>query len=349
MNPPRPPSLQALADAAGISKTAASLALRNQPNVSEATRLRVQQLAREMGYRVNPFVSALMASVSRSQGPPDAAPMAFVSDETPEDLRRQPRRAVYWQQAQRRAEELGYRLERFWLGTDGMRAERLFGILRARGICGVVFGLVRDGTSLVGVDWRDFSCASIDLQSTLPAFHCTESDAFGNALELFARLEERGYRRVGLAMDQGSDCRKQYRALAAHVAHHRMNGRRASAPLEPLRWEPDVLMEWLRKSRPDAVVTVNSEVLEWLRAEGLETPENVGYANLAVPPGSQVESGMRTDAEALAAGAVDLVDAQLRRNERGLPARRKRMAVVGTWFEGATVRPPEDEKKARPR
>lgn len=338
MSTPRPPSLQALADAAGISKTAASLALRNQPNVSEATRLRVQKLAREMGYRVNPFVSALMASVSRSEEAPNAAPMAFVSDETPEDLKRQPRRALYWQQAERRAAELGYRLERFWLGTDGMRAERLFGILRARGICGVVVGLIRDVNALAGVDWGDFSCATIDLQTTTPAFHCTESDSFGNALEVFQRLRARGYRRIGLAMDLGSDRRKQYRVLAAYTAFHRMEERRALAPLEPARWEADVVQAWARKQRPDAVVTVNSEVLDWLRADGLAVPGDVGYANLAVPPTSQVESGMRVDAVALAAGTVDLVDAQLRRNERGLPAKRKRMAVIGNWFEGATLR-----------
>jgi DNA-binding LacI/PurR family transcriptional regulator len=339
--------LQALADAAGISKTAASLALRNQPNVSEATRLRVQKLAREMGYRVNPFVSALMASVSRSAEAPSAAPMAFVSDETPADLKRQPRRAVYWQQAERRAAELGYRLERFWLGTDGMRAERLFGVLRARGICGVVFGLIRDGEALAGVDWAEFSCATIDLQTTVPAFHCTESDSFGNALAVFGHLERRGYRRIGLAMDEGSDRRKHYRVLAAHVAHHRMEGRRPLPALEPRRWEPDVVSEWIRKYRPDAVVTVNSEVLEWLRVEGWSIPADIGYANLAVPPTSQVESGMRVDSVALAAGAVDLVDAQLRRNERGVPPKRKRMAVMGNWFDGATLRAEGEAAVAR--
>lgn len=346
MSTSRPPSLQALADAAGISKTAASLALRNQPNVSEATRLKVQRLAREMGYRVNPFVSALMASVSRSQEAPSAAPMAFVSDETPDDLRRQPRRAVYWQQAERRAAELGYKLERFWLGTDGLKAARLFGILRARGICGVVFGMVRDGEALAGLDWGEFSCAAIDLQGSLPPFHCTESDSFGNALEVLMRLGERGYARIGLAMDEGSDRRKQYRALAAYLAYHRLAGRKALPVLEPARWEPDVVFDWIRKSRPDAVVTVNSEVLEWLRAEGLSAPRDIGYANLAVPPSSQVESGMRNDAVALAAGAVDLVDAQLRRNERGVPAKRKRMAVIGNWFEGSTLRAAEERAGA---
>jgi LacI family transcriptional regulator len=331
--------MQTLADAAGVSKTTVSLALRNHSSIALATRLRIQALAKELGYRTNPFVSALLSSVSCSKPMPTMAPMAFVSDETQADIRREPRRLFFWRHAQQRASELGYRLDRFWLGSDGMTPRRLNEILKARGIGGIVFGIMKDASSLTGWNFDEFSCASITLQTTLPSMPGTESDTFRSALHVFDQLARRGYRRIGLAMDVGSDRRHEFRHLAALTAFYALRGWGAiPPPLEPARWEAEVVHAWRKRVRPDVVVTVNSELLEWLQAAGLRVPEDIGYASLGVPPSSQLESGMRHDATALCAGAVDLVDAQLRRNERGLPPKPKRLVVVGTWFEGSTLR-----------
>lgn len=350
MDTPKPPSLREIAAAAGVSKTTVSLALRNHPSIGAKTRLRVHEVAQAMGYRVNPFVAALLAAVSRSQSPPTQAPLAYVSDETREDLRRQPRRRLYWDHAEQRAAELGYRLDRFWLGSDGLSGARLNGILRARGIGGVVFGLVQAPESVHGLDFGAFACASIDRQPTLPEVSCAESDAFGSTMQLFERLAARGYRRIGLSMDVGSDRRHGYRGLGALHAFHTARGWGPPVPpLEPELWEPPVFQQWLERHEPDVVVTSNSEVLDWLRAAGRDVPAAIGYANLAVAPGNAVESGLRVDAVGVAAGAVDLVDAQLRRNERGLPVRPKRLMVWATWEEGQTLRPaPPAESAAAP-
>lgn len=48
---------------AKVSRTTVSLALRNSPRISARMRTRVQALARELGYRQNPLVTAHMAYV----------------------------------------------------------------------------------------------------------------------------------------------------------------------------------------------------------------------------------------------------------------------------------------------
>src|SRR5258708_37849280 len=60
---PLPPNLRTIARKAGVSHTAVSLALRNDPSVSVATRTRIQKLANDLGYKPNALVSALMRQV----------------------------------------------------------------------------------------------------------------------------------------------------------------------------------------------------------------------------------------------------------------------------------------------
>jgi hypothetical protein len=62
-------SLVALARAAGLSKATVSRALRNDPRQSGATRTRVQGLARRLGYRPHPMVTALMTQIRVGRRP----------------------------------------------------------------------------------------------------------------------------------------------------------------------------------------------------------------------------------------------------------------------------------------
>lgn len=54
-------SLKTLAEAAGVSRTTVSLALRNHPRISESTRNRIQRIARQEGYHPNPDLRRLAA------------------------------------------------------------------------------------------------------------------------------------------------------------------------------------------------------------------------------------------------------------------------------------------------
>ena len=59
---PKPrPTVKLIAAKAGLSGAAVSLALRDHPSIPPATRARIKRLADQLGYRVDPNVSRLMA------------------------------------------------------------------------------------------------------------------------------------------------------------------------------------------------------------------------------------------------------------------------------------------------
>lgn len=54
------PSYRDIADRAGVSLMTVSLALRNSPRISAATRTRIQRIASEIGYTADPQIADMM-------------------------------------------------------------------------------------------------------------------------------------------------------------------------------------------------------------------------------------------------------------------------------------------------
>lgn len=64
----RRPTMKDIADAAGVSRGAASFALNDRPGVSEETRARVKRVAKEMGWTPSPAALALSSRRARAVG-----------------------------------------------------------------------------------------------------------------------------------------------------------------------------------------------------------------------------------------------------------------------------------------
>jgi LacI family transcriptional regulator, repressor for deo operon, udp, cdd, tsx, nupC, and nupG len=66
--PPPRPTIEQVAERAGVSVATVSRALRGLPNVAPSTRERVAAIARDLGYRADPFATRLASGRSRTVG-----------------------------------------------------------------------------------------------------------------------------------------------------------------------------------------------------------------------------------------------------------------------------------------
>ena len=105
-------SLETIAKIAGVHKATVSRSLRNHPAIPFATRERIQQIARDLGYRPNPFVS-MFQSQARSNRPASMqATLGWLNDYPQESCWTDfPWLRGYFEGARERCEEMGYRLE----------------------------------------------------------------------------------------------------------------------------------------------------------------------------------------------------------------------------------------------
>ena len=102
-----------------INQSTVSQALRGHRRISPAVRKQVAAMAAKLGYRENPYVKALMVQIRSSKSGTRQGGMALVIDRmSREEWISMSSLALYRQGAVRRAEELGYELETFFLREE---------------------------------------------------------------------------------------------------------------------------------------------------------------------------------------------------------------------------------------
>ncbi len=116
-----------------------------------ATAARVQAVAKRLGYRPNPRVSALMAHIRQAQPITVGERIAFLwIDAIPGE---RPYRTMF-DAARERAAQLGYALEEFWWASPGVSARRLQQILHSRGIVGLLISPNYLPNPRFRIDWN---------------------------------------------------------------------------------------------------------------------------------------------------------------------------------------------------
>ncbi len=330
-----------IATAAGVHFSTVSLALRNHPRLPKATCERVQKVAAQLGYVPDPMLASL-ASYRRILRPVSyRATLAWVSAFPGRDDWRNVQ--IFRKQhagAQQRAEEIGYKLEHFWLGEPGLSPARASQILRTRSITGLIMAPLPRAGGVLKLDWADFSTVAIGYSLVSPGLHVVSAHQYRCIRLAVQELRGRGYGRIGLVMLVASDDRVDNNWLAGLlIEQHGMSSGERLLPLLMTKWDEREFAAWMNEARPDAIITKLGQVVPVLHAMGLRPPEGLGLVYLGDAHPGEGHSGVDENPQQVGAAAVDFVVGMLHRNERGVPAVPHRLLIDGIWIEGTTVRP----------
>lgn len=348
------PTIRQLAAQAGVSRTTVSLALRNHPSISPSTRERIQRVAREEGYRIDPLVATLMTQLRTGRRKRSVEKLAYLTSWPTRDewLSVSANDRRFFEGVRARADRLGYEVEHIWAKEPGMTAARLSKILYTRAIRGLILAPMLQAHGHASLDWQYFAASTISYTVSKPALHRTTHSHYTGMLLTLRNLKRHGYRRIGLTCLTDQDERVNHAWQAAYLIHYH------SLPL-PQRIPPffaasaqgihpgkafarkkGEFRKWIEQHRPDVVVSNLTAPLDLLREMGRDVPGEIGYACLDLPDESAVLSGVDQLASEVGAAAVDLVVTQLQNNEFGLPTCPKTVQIDGLWRDGATTRFP---------
>jgi LacI family transcriptional regulator/LacI family repressor for deo operon, udp, cdd, tsx, nupC, and nupG len=173
-----------------------------------------------------------------------------------------------------------------------------------------------------------------------PALHLVCAHQYRCIRLALHELTLRGYCRIGLVMLRASDERVDHNWLAGYlIEQHGSPERTWPAPQLQSAWDERSFTSWLRRTKPDAIVTKLPQVLPTLRKLGLAVPDGIGLAYLSDTHPGDEHSGVDENPRQVGAAAVDFVVGMLHRNERGVPDLPHRLLIDGVWIEGETVRP----------
>lgn len=348
---PRPATLQDVADRAGFHRSSVALALRDHPRIPAATREKIKNVAARLGYRINPFVAALMQSRRSGQAVRHAS-LAFVTN-YPTRFGWRPQhhdRPDFFPGAVERAKEFGYNLEHFWLGEPGMTSQRFCDILVTRGVHGVMIGRMPPGQHSLSLTWERFSSVALGMTLRSPRLHHVTENHFDTSLQAMQQCLDRGYRRVGFVFSEANDSPSVGdRWFAAYLLQQlKFPAADRLPPCPGVPTDVTTFTTWFRRERPDALlVTHSAPVLDWLRTLGLHIPRDVGLVELQDNPELDT-AGVYYDPAKIGALAVEMLIGLMHRNETGVPNDQHEVMLTGEWREGTSL-PPRRKSKPRSR
>lgn len=304
------------------------------------TRERIRKIADEQGYRPNPMVSALMAHLKSLRPTANVGAIPFITDfPTRDEWRDFSIVRRYFEGASERARQAGYHLEEMWLREPGMTAKKMRSVLINRGVEGVLIAPLPEGRRHISLDMSNFAGATMGYSLVRPKLHRAVHRHIESLRLAVQKLRHLGYRRIALAVYETQDRRNEFNWSTAYAGYQITLPAKERIPIFYLEGDDDAkFLKWLKKGNPDAILTGNIEILENLSKAGVSVPKDVGLAILDHSASDKGAAGIDQQPELVGAAAVDMIVAQINRNERGLPASPRQISTEGLWIPGKSVR-----------
>jgi LacI family transcriptional regulator len=336
-------TMRELAKLAGVSTATISLALRDHPRIRAGVRDRVKALATEVGYRPNPVVSQLITQVRASKTTTYQSTLGAILTGDARMYRDVHTFRDWLASCKTRAIELGYGFDVFRLQDVDLSPERLLKILDARKIQGlVVAGPFHGSESLSAFQstWERSAVVMLGERPNHPMFSCVLNNQFSTSITAFDELIRLGYQRPALCMNPDLDKILEDRFLGGFLVRQtRLPTRQRIPPFDFSSDSKTRFKQWMKRYRPDAILTLHYEIKEWLEEAGVAIPHEVALAHLDRAPDMEDWAGTDQNNTQIGSVAINMLTGQLNRNEVGTQAFQKCMFINSTWKNGSTVHP----------
>lgn len=335
---PRRISLRDIAAELRISHATVSNALRNKSGVSKEMKARVRAKADEMGYIPDPLLSSLSSYRTDSKVKPIQAALAWLNAwPQPEKLRQHKEFDLYWEGASYSARRLGYHLEVFNLAE--IPPERLRTILKTRNIQGILIPPLRGPVKeLERFDWSDFAVVRFGLAVPFPQTHFVTSAQMMNTMRAFQHVRQLGYQRIGFVCES-RDIR--FFELGYSWAQKKVPLEQRLPPLLLNSNDDDekyqqALEEWLIETKPDALISDKSEILDMLKNIGYRIPDDLALATTSIHD-TPIDAGIDQRSYEIGRAAIRILTSLIADRSFGVPESLNETLIEGKWVDGSML------------
>jgi LacI family transcriptional regulator len=243
--------------------------------------------------------------------------------------------------AEARAQELGFHTSLFELGEiePALPVTRMPSVLHARGIAGALLMPFNMAQDLAGFDFHRLAAVQMDHSLVRPRLHTILPDHYVSMVNALERLVARGYRNIGLCLEEHRDARVKCKWSAAYHSFFRSFARDHAIPVHvEQRLSQRGFVEWFQQYRPDLVIGHVQLMVDWMADLGVRVPAEVGFFNLNITERTRACAGLDLQPQRLGAAAIETIVAMLHRQEYGIPNDPQTITLEAKWVEGPTLR-----------
>jgi DNA-binding LacI/PurR family transcriptional regulator len=330
-----------IALAVGVTRAAVSLALKNHPSISEARRKEIHETAERLGYQANAMATALAHHRHHSRVHPVRAALALINTyPDPAKLHAQASYEDCWRGATMAAEKFGYRLEEF-LVSEKQPLKGLERIFLARNIRGIILAPLppeESGVNWESFAWNKFSVVRCGFREQAPPFHYVTSAQATNTILAFDKMRERGYKRIGFA---GYWDKARLFGAGFLWSQHEPSLRSRVPPFFFSKETPELnqqgqFEQWLKKAKPDGILTDSLAVPSMLEKAGCRVPDDIGLAATNVRD-MPVDAGIDQNPGEIGRITTLALISLIHDSDLGLPELIREILVRGKWVDGKSL------------
>ena len=155
----------------------------------------------------------------------------------------------------------------------------------------------------------------------------------------FKEVDRLGYKRIGFLTEPAS--KKWYLFEAGFLmAQQRVNVRNRlpifRIPEQPSSASQGQFERWLKRERPDAIISTIPSAGQALKQAGYRIPGDIALAAMSVVDGN-ADAGIYQNSEEIGRAAVLLLISMIQDNDRGIPALHREILVPGGWVDGGSM------------
>ncbi len=324
-------TLQDVARSIGVHHTTVSRALRNDPQISEKMRNKVNKAAEALGYKPDPMLQALARYRGQRREATYQGTLAWLSNSVIKNRQAKSSGGREFQVAAERALQKGYRFESFDLNAQGMTPGRIRTILSARGIRGILLPPQDSPDTVISMDLSGFSCVTIGNTLVEPILHRVGPSQFDNSRLLAAHLLADPGLRVGFYLPKNLDERSegQFSAGFWRAQQEIPQGRRIPIYL-PKQYDEASFAKWFKRNQLNAIVSSPQPIVEWLGRLKVHVPKDVLIAFPGDPPVRGEFLHVSENWDEIYRAAVEFLVSQLERNYTGVPVLARKILVQGS-------------------
>lgn len=340
--PPRRFSQRDIAKELGVSHVTVSMALRNNPRISERVRGEIRAFADRMGYKPDPMLSAL--SSYRLEKTPQSIHSAIAwldFRQTPDGSQCSKEPDLCWDGAYCAAEKAGYRLEKFSIAED-ISPKRFHDILTTRGVRGILLPPRQNPPK----QWEEFPWASYFVvrfgrSFSLPNAQLVTVDEVANTMLAFKEIRKRDYRRIGLITEDTRIHDNGHMSEGGFILAQRDVDPQDRVPVFrfssfPADLKAEAIRTWMKQYQVDAILTDITEVPGLLTSVGIQIPGDVGLAFTSVLDGD-AGAGVNQHPEEVGRVGFHTLNSLINEGAFGTSFIFRQSLIEGSWVDGISL------------
>jgi len=339
------PSIKDVAKEAGVHYSTVSLALRGHSRIPEATRKRICEVAKRLGYERSEVARSLVSFRKGVNVEVKAAPaMVCITNQVSRArLAERPYLREFFDGAKERAEAMGYGFEEVFLKDDVGEREAFAAWLDERRVCGVLLVAVEKPFDEELLDWSRYAVVKIDSRLTRPWATVVANDQQHAVRLAYRKLRELGYRRIGVAVGLVDHESTHGLYAGGYMLEQHLDGESEFVPVLYLEKNSSEeghsrqLVEWIGEHRVDAVLCTWSNTPELLAMSGVRVPEDVAFANLCLNEADPERAGVIQNHRRVGQKSAETLARYMKTSEGESRERPSLIYIEGTWQDGASA------------